>query len=538
MILSLLSLGLLPFVQSLPQNTLAPTPTASSLSSIVPSSIVSSISTLSNSSPSSPQPSSSSPPPSPTSSTSTATALWQTVPCSQSPISDAGASALDRWTAADTNTSWVAALAAWSNYSPSALDTQLTFPEFISNFYEGPEQWNCQDIGNVACSVTVQCDETDVPAGFLILNSFSRVHQIHQNYHNALNDAWLAMQSQIGVFTDTFAPQLKKQSQSGLIKALLDVMTVVIGVASGFTWNVVIREAQIFLNDNYRSFAKDAVNSAISASIAIGKDTMPSSSTVITAQNDISSALGTLMSAWQASEATVLNQLFSGANSTVINQLSSLLQGGMMDTVPIDVDLTSTSAMAQKIMYGQLMPIAWAHAPAGFIPFILKTGDVCSSTVPDTVSYFMTADTHTKSGVCWNNNQFYVLTVETYMVVVDPETAAITDNPPFGQLAGGTNDVLDGTAWGGVTLLDMVISSYSGYLANGNQNGYSMSTDPSSSASAEELLFAGGIQTAGFFNFPVCTSLFNTIVNIADSSLSLDPEYPCGTFVNWTYPRA
>lgn len=90
---------------------------------------------------------------------------WQTVNCSVSPITDAAASAASRWAAADVDTAWNATVAAWKNYASSANGSDLTFVEFVSNFFQGPEGWYCQDIDNTECSITVQCADTKYPAG-------------------------------------------------------------------------------------------------------------------------------------------------------------------------------------------------------------------------------------------------------------------------------------------------------------------------------------------------------------------------------------
>lgn len=92
---------------------------------------------------------------------------WQTVQCSQSPITDAAAPAASRWVAADVDNAWNAAVAAWQNYTAASGASRLNLPEFISNYFNGPEGWNCQDEGNIPCSGTVQCDETKYPAGLV-----------------------------------------------------------------------------------------------------------------------------------------------------------------------------------------------------------------------------------------------------------------------------------------------------------------------------------------------------------------------------------
>lgn len=144
--------------------------------------------------------------------------------------------------------------------------------------------------------------------------------------------------------------------------------------------------------------------------------------------------------------------------------------------------------------------------------------------------------THDQAGVCYNGNQFYVLTVGHYEdgVDVQSDTPGYPGNtPPFQVLAGGTHEVLDGKNWGGITLDDMVISSYGGYLKNGNRNGYTISEDDNAD-SIDELMWAAGVQTPGFFNLPVCTSLWNTLMNVAGRPVT-DPFWPCGVNVEHTF---
>jgi hypothetical protein len=97
---------------------------------------------------------------------------WQTVNCSVSPITDASADAASRWAAADVDTAWAAVVAAWEGYTPSSGGTTLTFTEFISNFFSGPDGFDCQFIDNTECSTTVECGDTNHPAG-LVLASVS-----------------------------------------------------------------------------------------------------------------------------------------------------------------------------------------------------------------------------------------------------------------------------------------------------------------------------------------------------------------------------
>jgi len=93
---------------------------------------------------------------------------------------------------------------------------------------------------------------------FLILNSFSYIHQvryisnkyieevpfianllqIHQLFWDSLQTASVQMNPQMGQFASTFAPQLPPNTNDQLFKDLLDVLSLMIGVASNFEWNV------------------------------------------------------------------------------------------------------------------------------------------------------------------------------------------------------------------------------------------------------------------------------------------------------------
>ncbi|KAK1499462.1 hypothetical protein CCUS01_00186 [Colletotrichum cuscutae] len=450
----------------------------------------------------------------------TRTDKWEQTTCSDANVTDAKVLANVRWASADTNTSWKEAVAAWQAYKPGTTSAQLKFPAFISDFYGGPEGWDCQDPVNTPCSTTVQCASTKHPAGFLLLNSFSKLHD-------------LSISAAMGDFTSTFAPQLKADDQSTLIKTILDVMAFGIGMASAGLWNIVIKDAAIFAGNNF-GFAKDTFNSAISASFALGKDNTKSAKDSASVQKDLTSAMGALFDVWKKTQ-DYLSEIFSGSNSTTIGMLESFIRDGMMNTLPVDINLSGMVNVVETIMFGQMIPTAWQVAPAAYTPFVLKTGDACSNTMPNTLNPYMTQETHDKAGVCWNGNQFYVLTVGTYRVDVQADTPGLPDSdPPFQLMAGATHDVLDGKNWGGITLEDIVISSYGGYLNNGNRNGYTVSLDDSAGG-VDQLMWTGGVQTPGFFSLPVCTSLWNTLMNIAGSQVGKD-NYPCGVVVEKTYP--
>ncbi|GKT63039.1 hypothetical protein ColTof3_10378 [Colletotrichum tofieldiae] len=175
----------------------------------------------------------------------------------------------------------------------------------------------------------------------------------------------------MGDFTSVFAPQLKANDESTLVKTVLDVLSFGIGLASAGLWNIVLRDAAIFATSHFRGFAKDSFNSAIATSFALGKDNTKAAKDSASVQNDLTSAMGALFDVWKKTQADYLSEIFSGSNQTTLQMLDSLIRDGMMNMVPVDINLSEMVKLVQTIMFGQMIPIAWAVAPAAFTPFVL-----------------------------------------------------------------------------------------------------------------------------------------------------------------------
>ncbi|KAJ5835884.1 hypothetical protein N7447_001910 [Penicillium robsamsonii] len=90
-----------------------------------------------------------------------ATGAWKDAQCTSN-ITDATLDPIARWNAANGDDALKSALDAWAT---SGASTGLGFPEFISNYFSGPDNWNCRDIGNTACSTVLTCNQAQYPAG-------------------------------------------------------------------------------------------------------------------------------------------------------------------------------------------------------------------------------------------------------------------------------------------------------------------------------------------------------------------------------------
>jgi hypothetical protein len=160
------------------------------------------------------------------------------------------------------------------------------------------------------------------------------------------------------------------------------------------------------------------------------------------------------------------------------------------------------------------------------------TTDPCSSTAQGDVKGYMTDQTAAQTHVCYGGYTFYVLNANRYNLnpcIAKECPPANNGNPPFEALPGGTFDVLSGGNFGGVTLDDIVISSYQGYQLNANQNGYQipdLSKYTSGNGTEGDFIFQAGIQTPGFISLPICSDVAQTIRTITNSVPS-GKFWPC-----------
>ncbi|KAI5460174.1 hypothetical protein BGZ63DRAFT_455688 [Mariannaea sp. PMI_226] len=420
---------------------------------------------------------------------------WGTVQCTVKEIADASYSPDVRWAAVDSEHAWQAVTNSWNNDAPDAGQVFLPFPMMVSNFFHGPEHLNCQDIGDGTCNTMIQCSDTNHPAGYLIINSFVSIHQIHQNRYNSLNTALNLMQSQLGEFTNTFAPQINDGSQ--VLREILTSFAFIVGLGSAYSWNTIIKTAKIFSNDDWRGVSKDAFNSAITFAVSTARDHLPTESDI---QNDLNSAMGTFVGKWMAAEADYVNQMFQGSFDT-LSTLHGLLRDGVQGAIQTDTDLASLTVESQHIIYTKMIPAAWSQAPGNYHPFILATDNECNSLAEGDLKDHMDDNTAAQTHVCYDNKIFYVVTPEY------TNNRGVLGKWKLNGLPGGTFDNLHGGNWGGVVLDDFVISSWDAYKLNGNKNGYQMPDNSQSvdgNGSVGDLIFEAGVRTPGFTTMNVC----------------------------------
>ena len=153
------------------------------------------------------------------------------------------------------------------------------------------------------------------------------------------------------------------------------------------------------------------------------------------------------------------------------------------------------------------------------LPFIgRRKAGACSTSIDGDVLSYMSKNTLVGGYVCYNNDAFYVVNINTSPGM-----------QPFEALPGGNHQTLNGNDWGGVILEDIVQSSYQAYQLNGNANGYEMpalSKIIDGSGTEGDLVFENGIRTPGFFTLPICDDI-QAASNTVEGGGAKGKYWPC-----------
>ncbi|KAL6411180.1 hypothetical protein AUP68_04878 [Ilyonectria robusta] len=416
-----------------------------------------------------------------------------TVRCDAEYLNDAGAQASDRWAAAGAEWALETTNLGWGWYQGSADGDRLGYSEFVGNAFNSKDLMICQNMGDGPCQSTVTCGEVNQPAGFLILNSFVSLHVMHRNVWEGLGSAMNEMQNSMSLFQQTFSPAATPPKSSGWLSDLITVFQFAVGIGSAYIWNIAIKEAQLIANAGYHAVAQESANGAIGMAFTIGKNHLPTA-TAPEIQNDLTLSMGILFEAWLDAETDFLNQLFSGTTEALV-----ILQGLVKDGISLELtrhlDLGTFVEEAQKIVYSQLVPIAWKASSKQEKKWPMEPADCVTSgdELPDYISW----DNAANMSVCYDGHTFF-LGFPTWKGEVGD----------FYPLPGGTNGELDGKKWGGLTFEDMVISAYEGWRLNGGKMGYEIPDNSKvidGAGTEGGLILENGIRTPSFINLPICT---------------------------------
>jgi GH18 family chitinase len=101
---------------------------------------------------------------------------FATMDCTAPAVTNADQDQSDRWDDVYTDSAFEIVIL---DYFYQSAKTLITFPEYVSNFFNGPEGMNCgKTAADSGCDTVSECDDVNYPAGYFLLNSFVAIHGV------------------------------------------------------------------------------------------------------------------------------------------------------------------------------------------------------------------------------------------------------------------------------------------------------------------------------------------------------------------------
>ncbi|KZL67401.1 class 5 chitinase chi100 [Colletotrichum incanum] len=468
---------------------------------------------------------------------------WRAANCS-GVIVDAKALPNKRWEAAGASDALNDVLKAWRNYTTGPDEVKFEFSQFASWYFGGPETWRCSEIFDVPCSTTLFCEDTQYPAGHLILNSFSKLHQFHHRYFEALDLAQADIQSEIDFFAESFSvPAPRDESKDATKRILLNVAYGVIGIAQAYVNNFFIfakpveQAAGQWISQVWRTQLTTTTSYSIFTGWAIGKDYMLPGKDPKVQYGTLSAMMGDVFDSWKATQVAYVKNVFTPNDTATEDFLRAALDNGLMGATPDDVSAFEMSKMIQKLFYPRFMVSVWQTRKWAKRPFVLKTNLPCKMDKGNRDSSlwpFLPDDDHSRAAACYNGALFYLIDIRSQGVKLTTEFPSIrpnifkSKNWPLTALFG--TETMDGTRYGGVTKEDIVAAVYGGWVEGGHQNNnfHPNYTDISPQSNVN-LWLQQGNRSPGFVNMTLCQNLYTIVGNVVHSKPENDLSWPCAS---------
>lgn len=246
----------------------------------------------------------------------------------------------------------------------------------------------------------------------------------------------------------------------------------------------------------------------------------------------------TIVQNQQQSLSVFFNTMVGSTGNASFAQFSSQVTGGVWlsskNVTYLDVERT-----LETMIWSYLIPWVWSQNPT-FLPLIAISDTPNDSSDPFDIDAAWQETGLSSSDIqsayySYNDKTFWVVAMkvcQNYEVYQNQKTCV---DPAFTALPGlsslGTDNYTN------ISVADIVISDYSAYKLNGNQNGYNLSAHQGGAylhpnGSKSVYLYPDGAQTPGLWSFPMCnvSTLANNWLTIQadpDGPWTSCPTYPC-----------
>lgn len=292
---------------------------------------------------------------------------WVCISCSSSSVADTVSGDV-RWTNADANDclgfliNWYqigeSGGAVWPAYGTDNVVAQWAAYLEVTPSGVEPENRNCF-LDAQSCSTINICD-SDYPAGSLIFDAFSNVHQLFQSIYDGLTDAATSIDTEIETIAATFATVTTDDETA--LKIALDIVSLAYGQFAGGVWNKILKDSAFFTasasRKNDQGWYKDATNNMVSTGIAIAKDTGQAAQIRINQVKELGQDLSGLFDQFQSFTDDHLTNLFNGSDSG-LSDLKDMLDDGVFAEPSNDVTQATMKPIFKAAMLSMLIPAAW-----------------------------------------------------------------------------------------------------------------------------------------------------------------------------------
>ncbi|CAI7650985.1 unnamed protein product [Penicillium discolor] len=462
-------------------------------------------------------------------------------------------SPMTRWEKLGAADAWSDIIADWKDYrAKSPKDVRDKFSSQILYFLGNSDGANChriQDDSN--CVQTRSCSEFEVDtndktgaAAVLIWNSFVAIHQMYSEFKSALvADAALVIDNTLPDLENTFAPVPPEKDDSWL-NTILGLVALGVPTVGGKFFDDVLTgiPAMAAKTDASRDHHKSALNAILTSPVTIATNLKGDSDVddwTPEKQAEFSKYMGQSLKAWEYIFTTDLRDLFDGSDKSIERLTTMIADGRLLDGVPEDIPYpkktkrkdteTEATDAQKKSVEDSFLTTFWAYSiPAvwqasGHHPFIIDTGRSCDD---------KDGDKYTKGlkSACYENRLYQL---------ADPDGKSHPCSTNCG-LSGGCKcpdsafsspkgvEELDGKAWSGLKVDDIIIGSVKTYKQNGNENGGGKA-NPKDSGTFDALKKME-ITTPGFMRLPVCSETLarKSWENADDTDATRKKEgFPC-----------
>ncbi|KAF1987464.1 hypothetical protein K402DRAFT_420275 [Aulographum hederae CBS 113979] len=461
------------------------------------------------------------------------------------------------WSESGAPDAWPQLLEAWNTRPESYHDQK--FDHFAWSMFgirsEGP---GCDSITSESCdgSMLHTCEEGDSPrvppAASVIMTSFAAIHQIFSTQSAALDRVKGEIEGALQPIADKFSPPEDKTLEHFALA--LDIISAVMPV---FSASIITSAFSKILKYAPNERAIETFQEVAS----VGIDTTSSVLEFVTPTDDpdkMQSNLAGLLSYYYGELATAqakfLVQLMAANETQNQDLLSGIFSTGLLLNTWTNDAQFSEDLIKQnkKMLYGHLIQSTWALSEEKLRPFILRVDkseqEICGELSDNNpLKDLISPDAASKCLYCDPKGHSWYLLRGYKRKCYSPggHESCESDRYVFEALPGGDSETLSGEddAWGGLTIKDIITSSWAGFELNGKRNGYTLSSDSSleaqddmSASGAGGLPMHGGARTPGFFNFTICLQYEEAQRGIEDGVDAVCGEFPnkgdSGTEVN------